>query len=46
MHQLTNEGEFKGNLSEKWNTLVICWDLIERFDLEKHVSFEWREDLA
>ena len=46
MYQLTNEGELKGSLSEKWNTLVICWDLIERFDLEKHVSFEWREENA
>ena len=41
MYQLTNEGELKGKLSERWNTLVICWNLMERFDLEKHVKFEW-----
>ena len=45
MYQLTNEGELKGILSEKWNTIIIR-NTVDGFDFDKGVSFEWKEENA
>ena len=46
VYQLTNEGELKGQLSEKWNKLHLVWTKETGLDLSKDVLFEWVESLA
>ncbi len=46
IYHLTNEGELKEKLSPKWNVATIHIKNGVRFDFEKHVIFEWREENA
>ncbi len=45
MYHLMNEGKLKA-LYHRWNVATIHIKYGVRFDFEKHVILEWREDLA